>query len=82
MAARSFLTDIGRRLPVLADRPALLLWADRNRAFPAPVRSRWARILPRHETYVLRGAGHFWQDDAGEEAALAIRDWWSRRVAG
>jgi hypothetical protein len=25
----------------------------------------------------LEGAGHYWQDDAGNEAVLAIRDWWN-----
>lgn len=79
VAARRFLAEVEGRLPLVADRPTLFLWADRDRAFPAPVRARWARILPRHETWILRGAGHFWQDDAGEEAALVIRDWWGLR---
>jgi len=29
---------------------------------------------------MLFGAGHYWQDDAGEEASLVIRDWWGTRT--
>ena len=60
-------------LAALADRPALLPWGDRDPVFPASERDRLARLLPHAEVHVLRGAGHFIQEDAPEEIAEAIR---------
>jgi haloalkane dehalogenase len=55
--------------------PALVLWATADPAFPASVRSRVEAELPDTRTVLLDGAGHYWQDDASEEAAAAIRRW-------
>ena len=74
--ARPFLTEVESGLERLKDLPAMVLWANRDPAFGASEMKRWQRTLPKHHTYRLIGAGHYWQDDAGEEAALAIADWW------
>lgn len=66
--------DPGSRTP---QHVPLMLWADRDFAFKNDARTRWEHMLPEHRTHVLKGAGHFFQDDAGDEAAAAIRDWWS-----
>lgn len=73
--AAPFLGRLDRALPSISDRPSLLLWADRDIAFHAPVRRQWQSRLAARTDHTLIGAGHFWQDDAGEEAAGVIREW-------
>jgi haloalkane dehalogenase len=77
VSAAPFLEEIENGLENIADRPALLFHADKDMAFGRRELRRWESIFPDHRTYVLEGAGHYWQDDAGNEAVLAIRDWWS-----
>lgn len=74
--ARPFLADLEAQLGLLSDLPTLLLWADKDRVFRKSELDRWKSLLPRHRFHMLHGAGHYWQDDAGEEASLAVRDWW------
>lgn len=76
MGSADWLADLEERLPELADKPSLLFWADQDPAFRGAEKRRWESILSNRRTYVLRHAGHFWQDDAGGEAALMIRYWW------
>ena len=73
-----FLSDIEARLGEIADRPSLLFWADQDPAFRGADKRRWETILSNRRTYILRHAGHFWQDDAGPEASLMIRYWWDQ----
>ncbi|MCZ6663158.1 MAG: alpha/beta fold hydrolase [Actinobacteria bacterium] len=73
-----FLSDIEARLSEIADRPSLLFWADQDPAFRGADKRRWETILSNRRTYILRHAGHFWQDDAGPEASLMIRYWWDQ----
>lgn len=77
ITAIPFLTEVEERLPEIADRPALLLLADEDMAFGRRELKRWESIFVNHKTHVLEGAGHYWQDDAGEEAVQVIYDWWS-----
>lgn len=74
--ARPFLADLASHLPAIADKPSLLLWGDRDIAFKEPDRQRWRALLTNRRDHTLVGAGHFWQDDAGEEASAVLRDWW------
>lgn len=80
--ARPFLFRIEAALPAVADKPALLVWGDADIAFKEPDRRRWQQVLTNRRDHTLHGAGHFWQDDAGEEAAEAIRQWWDEVRAG
>lgn len=74
--ARPFLSRLEASLPAIADKPALLVWGDADIAFKEPDRRRWQQVLTHRRDHTLPGAGHFWQDDAGEQAAEAIRRWW------
>ncbi|MCB0917741.1 MAG: alpha/beta fold hydrolase [Actinobacteria bacterium] len=74
--AKTLLAELADRADSYADLPTLLLWADADIAFGPSEFSRWNLVLDDVRPYVLHGAGHYWQDDAGEEAALAIRSWW------
>jgi haloalkane dehalogenase len=75
LRSRDFLTETERGLERLRDRPALILWPTRDRAFRAGDRRRWEQTFPKHQTVMLQGAGHYMQEDAAEEIVAAIRDW-------
>lgn len=70
-----FLAEVERGLSALGDRPALLVWPDRDVAFREGERRRWEQVFPDHRTVILRGAGHYIQEDAPEEIVAAIREW-------
>jgi haloalkane dehalogenase len=75
LAARPLLRTIERRLPVLRDRPALIVWPTRDVAFRDRERRRWEQVFPDHRTVTLEGAGHYIQEDAAGEIVAAIRQW-------
>jgi haloalkane dehalogenase len=79
LASRPFLTEVADRLSALGGRPALIVWPTKDVAFRAPERQRWEEIFPNHRTVLLEGAGHYVQEDAGEEIVAAIRDWSATR---
>ncbi|MDP9386295.1 MAG: alpha/beta hydrolase, partial [Actinomycetota bacterium] len=64
-------------LRALRDRPALLPWGDRDPVFSSADRDRLAAGLPRAVVHPLRGAGHFIQEDAPQEIAGAVQEWWA-----
>lgn len=78
-AAVEWLAELEERLPEIADKPSLLFWGDQDPMFRGAEKRKWETILTNRRTYILRHAGHFWQDDAGAEAALMIRYWWDTR---
>jgi haloalkane dehalogenase len=75
LGSRTFLAEIERGLPRLADRPALIVWPTKDIAFRDPERKRWEQIFANHRTVILDGAGHYIQEDAHLEIVAAIRDW-------
>lgn len=75
IASDAFLSGIAARLPTLQGKPALLLWAGRDFAFREPELARFQRVFPWHTTVRLPSAGHFWQEDAADEAVEAILSW-------
>jgi haloalkane dehalogenase len=79
LASRPWLAEIERGLPALRARPALIAWPTEDPAFRTRERERWEEAFPAHETVLLRGAGHYIQEDAAEEIVRAIRDWVSAR---
>ena len=58
-------------------RPALLLWADSDPALPLdPVGHLVQNLFPTaDELTVIEDAGHFLQEDRGEQIGALIRDW-------
>jgi haloalkane dehalogenase len=78
MGSAEWLTSIEGRLGEIADVPSLLFWADQDPVFRGAEKRRWESVLANRRTYILRHAGHYWQDDAGPEASLMIRYWWDQ----
>ena len=57
------------------DRPTLLLWADSDRAIPFSVGERLAERLNYPAPRPIENAGHFLQEDAGEEIGRIVAEW-------
>ncbi len=81
-AARPLLGECEDGLAKLRDLPALIVWGDKDVAFKERERKKWEEIFTNHRTHVLAGAGHYIQDDAGNEIADTILDWWPPDEAG
>jgi haloalkane dehalogenase len=77
--AKPFLADLDSRLAAITSLPSLLFWADKDIAFHESVRRQWQSRLVNRFDHTLHDAGHFWQDDAGEESAEVISEWFDRR---
>jgi pimeloyl-ACP methyl ester carboxylesterase len=70
---------IESRLPELASRPTLLLWAPADDVFPIEFANRMKELLPHAEGPVtFDRARHFLQDDRGPDLAAAIVDFLNR----
>jgi haloalkane dehalogenase len=70
--------DAGRRtLEALRadDRPKLMLWADGDFALPLEGGAAFAEALGMDPPRTVEGAGHFLQEDKGEEIGAVIADW-------
>lgn len=61
-------------LPVLREKPVLLLWGSKDFAFKKSELERFKATFPNHSYHSL-DASHFWQDEQGELASNYIDDW-------
>lgn len=75
VTAEDFLAEAEAGLARQADKPALILWGDKDVAFRAKERKRFEEIFSNSKTRILKGAGHFIQEDAPIEISKAIREW-------
>jgi haloalkane dehalogenase len=73
--AKQFLREVEAGLNDLAHLPTLIVWANRDFAFHKQELAQWESIFSDHQTHVLHGAGHFFQDDAAAEVARVLTDW-------
>jgi pimeloyl-ACP methyl ester carboxylesterase len=70
---------IERRLPDLATKPVLLLWAPADEVFPIEFANRLKELLPHAEGPItFDRARHFLQDDRGPDLAAAIVEFLNR----
>jgi haloalkane dehalogenase len=74
--SQQYLREVEAGLRRLTDRPVLIVWGDQDFAFREKERQRFEQIFPRHRTVILRGAGHFIQEDAADEIIAAMVKWW------
>jgi haloalkane dehalogenase len=56
-------------------RPALLLWADSDPVLPVAMGEQFAAAIGKPAPRVIPGAGHFLQEDRGDEVGGLIADW-------
>jgi haloalkane dehalogenase len=76
IAAKPFLQEIENGLPAIKNKPALIMWGDRDFAFKEKERNRFRQAFPDHRDLELTDAGHFIQEDAPEAISAAIADWY------
>lgn len=82
LAATDLLAEVEGGLASLREKPALLVWADKDQAFKERHRERWEQAFPNHTTRILHGASHYIQEDAPEEIVAAITEWWPGDARG
>jgi haloalkane dehalogenase len=75
-AATSYLTEVERALPSIADRPALIVWGARDFAFREQQRVRFETAFPTHRTIIYPDASHFVQEDVGDKIAAAFKSFY------
>jgi pimeloyl-ACP methyl ester carboxylesterase len=74
--SRRTMATIESALPSIADRPALLMWAQKDRAFNALQLERWRTLFGNLDgPHLLPAAGHFLQEDAPDEIVPRLRAW-------
>lgn len=73
--AAPFLAKVENMLPRVTDKPALLVWGERDFAFQEDERRKFEYLFDEHRTILLPNASHFVQEDAPEEISKAILDW-------
>lgn len=76
LASRAFLSEVENGLPQLREKPALIVWGNKDIAFKNKELERWQTVFPGSRTVILDGAGHYIQEDAPEEIVSAINGWW------
>ncbi len=68
-------------LPHLRDKPALICWASRDRAFKQRHLARWQRVFTSIDgPHRLPSAAHFLQEDAAPEILDHVERWLTERV--
>ena len=72
---RAYLREVEASLPVLADMPAIILWADSDPGFDAAVLRRWQSLYPAAPTMTLEHAGQYIDEDAPEDIVAALSGW-------
>jgi haloalkane dehalogenase len=71
------LAEIERRLPTLADRPALLVWGMRDWCFRPDCLERFEQVWPQAEVHRLADVGHWVLEDAPEDAVPIVEQFLS-----
>jgi haloalkane dehalogenase len=75
IASTDWLASLEHDLQKLDDKPVLLVWPTKDRAFGDAYRERWEQKFPHHTTVLLEGAGHYIGEDAADEIVASIRAW-------
>lgn len=70
--SRAALEAVERGLPLLADKPKLVLWGARDFCFDDAFLSRWRETYPDARIDRVERAGHYVLEDAGQEARDTI----------
>ena len=74
-----FLNQVSNGLGRLSEHPALILWGDKDFAFREKERKRFESLFRKSKTHILRGAGHYIQEDAADEIVGQIKQWWDEK---
>lgn len=76
LSAAEYLSQIHSGLSRISHLPTLITWGDCDPAFRRKERSHFQKVFPNHKIHVLKGAGHYIQEDAPKEICDHLRSWW------
>jgi haloalkane dehalogenase len=79
--ASSYLAEVQSRLRRISDRPALIVWGQRDFAFRDEHRARFETTFPTHRTITYPDASHFLQEDVGDRIAVAFKSFYREHVS-
>jgi haloalkane dehalogenase len=63
-------------------RPKLIIWGEGDPILPIDSGWRFARAIGAEIDHVIRGVGHYLQEDAGAQIGRMIAGWLKRNVPG
>lgn len=66
------LKQVEEKLPVLADKPMLLLWGDADFCFTPKFRATWQRHFPKAEVHAWTDVGHYVMEDAADRVISLV----------
>lgn len=75
---RQVLIGIEERLPLLAEKPMLICWGEKDFCFGEPFLQTWLRHFPRATLHRFPEAGHYLLEDAGAQIVPLIRNFLCR----
>jgi haloalkane dehalogenase len=81
LQSREYLAEVESNLGTLSDKPTLILWGDRDRAFRETERERFELMFPHHRTCILRNAKHFVQEEAPEQICDELLALYEQRLS-
>jgi pimeloyl-ACP methyl ester carboxylesterase len=73
-AATDYFAQLEGALPRLKHKPALIFWALKDAGFPRQDLERFQRAFPRHQTFELPDADHFFFEDASELMIAKLKE--------
>lgn len=61
------LEQTAEKLPLLADKPCLIAWGEKDFVFDAPFLNKWLQYFPQAEVHRFPDCGHYILEDGGPE---------------
>ena len=80
ITGKTYMGEVERGLERLAGKPALILWPDSDPGFTDSDLKRWQGLFPAAITVHLERTGQFIDEDAPDDVALAVEEWWDRVI--
>ena len=68
------LLNTAKQLHLLADKPCLIAWGEKDFVFDAPFLNTWLNTYPRAEIHRFPDCGHYILEDGGPELTAIIRN--------
>ena len=68
------LLNTAKQLHLLADKPCLIAWGEKDFVFDAPFLNTWLNTYPRAEIHRFPDCGHYILEDGGPELIAKIRN--------
>lgn len=82
VASTPWLEKVWRKMGLLKDKPALLVWGMKDVAFREKELKRWQTTLPNSITLRLNMVGHFIPEEAPDELGEAVENFLKERQHG